>query len=229
MRLDYYLAHAANLSRKEAKIAIAKKRVTVNGQSVLKANCPVNDDDTVLFNDMPLTFIKDRYYMFYKPKGVVCATEDSEHPVVFDLLPHEIKKELKIVGRLDKDTSGLLLLTTDGQWLHRITSPRQDVPKTYLVELADEIDADGIAQLEQGVLLNGETNLTKSATVVLHHKKKISLTISEGKYHQVKRMLAAIGNKVVELHRSQIGDVVLTDDMAEKDCIALTAAQIRLF
>ncbi|WP_438466404.1 pseudouridine synthase [Marinomonas sp. PE14-40] len=209
MRLDYYLAHAANLSRKEAKIAIARGRVLVNGESKLKANTSVTDNCDVILDKKSLSFQQNRYYMMHKPEGVVCALQDDEHSVVLDLLPNEIKKELKVVGRLDKDTTGLLLLTTDGQWLHKITSPKHDCPKTYLVDLADKIEQDAVSALEQGVLLNGEIDLTKPAKVVIHSDKQISLTISEGKYHQVKRMLAAVGNKVEALHRSQIGSLVL--------------------
>ncbi|KJZ15276.1 MAG: pseudouridine synthase [Marinomonas sp.] len=211
MRLDYYLAHAANLSRKEAKIAIAKGRVLVNGESKLKANTSVTDSCDVILDKKSLSFQQNRYYMMHKPEGVVCALQDDEHSVVLDLLPNEIKKELKVVGRLDKDTTGLLLLTTDGQWLHKITSPKHDCPKTYLVDLADKIEQDAVNALEQGVLLNGEIDLTKPAKVVVHSDKQISLTISEGKYHQVKRMLAAVGNKVEALHRSQIGALVLPE------------------
>ncbi len=229
MRLDYYLAHAANLSRKEAKIAIARKRVRVNGERQLKANSTVTDQDEVLLDSVELSFAQDRYYMFHKPKGVVCATEDAEHSVVFDLLPNEIKKELKIVGRLDKDTSGLLLLTTNGKWLHRITSPKQDVPKTYLVDVADDISEQAINELEKGVLLNGESRLTKTATIQVHSSKQISLTISEGKYHQVKRMLAAVGNHVVGLHRSQIGTIDLPNSLVEGGCHELTAEQVAQF
>ena len=211
MRLDYYLAHAANLSRKEAKIAIAKGRVLVNGESKLKANTSVTDSCDVILDKKSLSFQQNRYYMMHKPEGVVCALQDDEHSVVLDLLPNEIKKELKVVGRLDKDTTGLLLLTTDGQWLHKITSPKHDCPKTYLVDLADKIEQDAVNALEQGVLLNGEIDLTKPAKVEVHSDKQISLTISEGKYHQVKRMLAAVGNKVEALHRSQIGALVLPE------------------
>lgn len=229
LRLDYYLAHAANLSRKEAKIAIARKRVRVNGEKQLKANSSVTDQDEVLLDSVELRFAQDRYYMFHKPKGVVCATEDAEHSVVFDLLPNEIKKELKIVGRLDKDTSGLLLLTTNGQWLHRITSPKQNIPKTYLVDLDDDISDQAINELEKGVLLNGESDLTKTATVKLHNSKQISLTISEGKYHQVKRMLGAVGNHVVGLHRSQIGTINLPDNLSEGEVLELTVEQADQF
>lgn len=228
MRLDYYLAHAANLSRKEAKIAIARSRVIVNGKDKLKANTSVTDACEVMLDKVKLSFQQNRYYMMHKPAGVVCALKDDEHGVVLDLVPHEIQKELKIVGRLDKDTTGLLLLTTDGQWLHKVTSPKHDCPKTYLVDLVDNITDVAVAELEQGVLLNGESDLTKMAQVVVHSDKQISLTISEGKYHQVKRMLAAVGNKVEGLHRSQIGGVTLGDDLALGEFKALSPEQVAL-
>lgn len=226
MRLDYYLAHAANLSRKEAKIAIARGRVLVNGESKLKANTGVTESCRVLLDKVPLSFSQNRYYMMHKPADVVCALKDDEHGVVIDLLPHEIQKDLKIVGRLDKDTTGLLLLTTDGQWLHKITSPKHDCPKTYLVGLAQAITDNAVTELEQGVLLNGESELTKPAKVVVHSPMQISLTISEGKYHQVKRMLAAVGNRVETLHRSQIGGVTLTDELPLGAYQALSEEQV---
>lgn len=226
LRLDYYLAHAANLSRKEAKIAIARGRVILNGKDKLKANTSVTDTCEVMLDKVRLSFQQNRYYMIHKPAGVVCALQDDEHDVVLDLVPHEIQKELKIVGRLDKDTTGLLLLTTDGQWLHKVTSPKHDCPKTYLVDLSDNITDAAVAELEQGVLLNGESELTKTAQVVVHSDKQISLTISEGKYHQVKRMLAAVGNKVEGLHRSQIGSVALGDDLALGEFKALSTEQV---
>ena len=228
MRLDYYLAHAANLSRKEAKIAIARGRVIVNGESKLKANTNISDNCKVLLDKALISFQQNRYYMMHKPAGVVCALKDDEHEVVLDLIPHEIQKELKIVGRLDKDTTGLLLLTTDGQWLHKITSPKHNCPKTYQVDLADAISDIAVEELEQGVLLNGENDLTKAAQVIVHSEKQISLTISEGKYHQVKRMLAAVGNKVVGLHRTQIGDVMLGTDLALGEFKALSPEQVAL-
>jgi len=226
LRLDYYLAHAANLSRKEAKIAIAKGRVIVNGEDKLKANTGVADTCNVMLDKVSLSFQLNRYYMMHKPAGLVCALQDDEHPVVLGLVPHEIQKELKIVGRLDKDTTGLLLLTTDGQWLHKVTSPKHDCPKTYLVDLVDAITDEAVAALEQGVLLNGESDLTKAAHVVVHTETQISLTISEGKYHQVKRMLAAVGNKVEGLHRTHIGSVALGDDLALGEFKALSPEQV---
>lgn len=229
MRLDYFLAHAAGLSRKLAKQLIAKQRVSVNGTTQLKANSAVYEHDKVYLDDTLLSFSKERYYLFYKPKDVICAVTDGENPVIFDLLPQSIIKNLKIVGRLDKDTTGLLLLTTDGQWLHQVTSPKQNVPKTYLVELAEDITDMAISQLEQGVQLNGEAALTKPAVVVQHTQKTISLTISEGKYHQVKRMLAAVGNRVIGLHRTQIGDLALTNfpSLQEGEFLSLTPDQVK--
>lgn len=229
MRLDYYLTHTANLSRKEAKIAIGKKRVSVNGEVVLKANAKVSEQDKILLDNTQLAFIQQQYYMLHKPVGVVCATEDADRPTVLDLLPAQISKHLKIVGRLDKDTSGLLFLTSDGQWLHTITSPKKKIPKTYLVELAEDIAPQAITELEQGVLLRGEDKPTSPAVVQCHNSKQISLTITEGKYHQVKRMLGAVGNRVIGLHRSKIADIELPKTLMEGEYKALTPEQIDSF
>lgn len=229
MRLDYFLAHAAGFTRKEAKSAVAGRRVTVNGEPVLKANHKVPDDATICLDGEKVVLEGPRYYMFFKPKDAVCATEDADHRTVLDCLPDNIRKDLKIVGRLDKDTTGLLLLTTDGDWLHRITSPKRECGKTYLVDLAMDISDSDIEQLVQGVQLHGESHLTRPATVTRHSSRQISLTISEGKYHQVKRMLAAVGNRVIDLHRTQIGGVALDAALRSGEFRPLTASEIASF
>lgn len=228
MRLDFYLSHVTDLARKAAKIAAAKGRVTVNGQIIKKANYTVQETDTVCLDNEPLAWPSEGYYALHKPAGYVCATEDAEHPIVLDLLPSHLKK-LKIVGRLDKDTTGLLLLTTDGQWLHRITSPKKACPKRYRMVLADPIDDGALQQLEEGVMLHGESQVTLPAQAERISEKEIYLTIQEGKYHQVKRMLAAVGNKVEQLHRDQIGELSLEASLAEGEFRALSDVEIGYF
>ena len=229
MRLDYYLAHAEGMSRKEAKVAVSKGQIEVNGQLVKKANHQVSESDNVLLQGRQLVWQQERYYMLHKPADYVCATQDAEHAIVLDLLPNQLHKDLKIVGRLDKDTTGLLLLTTDGQWLHRITSPKHACRKTYLVNLATAISADAVSQLEEGVMLNGESVATLAATVEVLADTCIRLTIEEGKYHQVKRMLAAVGNKVVALHREKIGAVLLDEGLTEGEFRILTPTEVAGF
>ncbi|WP_417527930.1 pseudouridine synthase [Marinomonas shanghaiensis] len=229
MRLDFYLSHVTDLARKAAKIAASKGRVTVNGVVVKKANYTVQEGDQICLDDALLAWPSEGYYLLHKPAGYVCATEDSDHPTVLDLLPSHLGQALKIVGRLDKDTTGLLLLTTDGQWLHRITSPRNACNKRYRMMLADPISDEELKQLEAGVMLNGETQPTLPAIAERISECDIYLTIQEGKYHQVKRMLAAVGNKVEELHRDQIGPLKLDADMPAGEFRELTEEEVAYF
>lgn len=229
MRLDFYLSHVTELARKAAKIAAAKGRVTVNGEVVKKANYTVQTSDQVCLDGELLAWPSEGYYLLHKPAGYVCANEDPEHPIVLDLLPNHLGQKLNIVGRLDKDTTGLLLLTTDGQWLHRITSPKHHCSKRYRVQLAQAISQPAIDQLETGVMLNGESQLTKPAQVEKIADNEIYLTIQEGKYHQVKRMLAAVGNKVEQLHRDQIGPLQLDEAIELGEYRALTAEEVAFF
>ncbi|MBR7888378.1 pseudouridine synthase [Marinomonas sp. A79] len=229
MRLDFYLSHVTDLARKAAKIAASKGRVTVNGEVIKKANYTVKEGDQICLDDTLLAWPSEGYYMLHKPAGYVCATEGADHPTVLDLVPPHLGQDLKIVGRLDKDTTGLLLLTTDGQWLHRITSPRSACNKRYKMMLAEQISDEDLQQLEKGVMLNGESQPTLSALAQRLSECDIYLTIQEGKYHQVKRMLAAVGNKVEELHRDQIGPLELDAELAVGEFRALTDAEVAYF
>ena len=229
MRLDFYLSHVTDLARKASKIAASKGRVTVNGVVVKKANYTVQEGDQICLDETLLEWPSEGYYVLHKPAGYVCATEDPDHPTVIDLLPSHLGQDLKIVGRLDKDTTGLLLLTTDGQWLHRITSPRNACNKRYRIMLADPITDDALKQLEEGVMLHGEPQPTLPAVAERISECEIYLTIQEGKYHQVKRMMAAVGNKVEELHRDQIGPLCLDEDIEPGQFRTLTDDEVAYF
>jgi len=218
-----------DLARKASKIAASKGRVTVNGVVVKKANYTVQEGDQICLDETLLEWPSEGYYVLHKPAGYVCATEDPDHPTVIDLLPSHLGQDLKIVGRLDKDTTGLLLLTTDGQWLHRITSPRNACNKRYRIMLADPIIDDALKQLEEGVMLHGEPQPTWPAGAERISECEIYLTIQEGKYHQGKRMMAAVGNKVEELHRDQIGPLCLDEDIEPGQFRALTDDEVAYF
>jgi len=148
---------------------------------------------------------------------------------VIDLLGTHLGQPLKVVGRLDKDTTGLLLLTTDGQWLHRITSPKSVCQKRYRMTLAEPIDDHALKQLEEGVMLNGEQVPTLPAKAQRIAEAEIFLTIQEGKYHQVKRMLAAVGNRFETLHRDQIGSLVLDEGLQPGEFRELTKDEVAYF
>lgn len=226
MRLDYFVANATTLSRRDAKKTISSGRIRVDGQICRKSASPVAADTRVSLDDQPLSLPGERYLMLHKPAGVISATTDSQQPTALDLLPADVRHGLHIAGRLDADTTGLLLLTTDGQWSHRITSPRVKCPKTYRVTLAEPIDDLAITQLQQGVLLHGESRPTRPADVHLLNAGEIDLTLSEGRYHQVKRMLAAVGNHVTGLHRWRVGPLILDNSLAPGEYRELTTEEV---
>ncbi|MBM6549610.1 pseudouridine synthase [Marinomonas ostreistagni] len=228
VRLDFYISHTLGLSRKEAKMLIGKGHVNVNGELVKKANHSVTREDTIVCQEEELSWPAEKYFVLNKPAGFVCATEDDVHPVVLELIEAHEQKDLRVVGRLDLDTTGLLLLTTDGQWLHRITSPKSQCPKQYRVWTVDDVTDEAMQALQEGVMLNGEHAPTQADAVERVDCDEILLTISEGKYHQVKRMLAATGNRVEKLHRETIASLSI-DDLAEGEYRALTDEEIALF
>ncbi|HKK55872.1 pseudouridine synthase [Marinobacter sp.] len=226
MRLDYLVATASGLSRKDAKRAIGKGQVERNGSQCRQASVQVGAEDDIRLEGNRLSLPGERYLMLFKPQGTLSATTDSQQPTALDLIPADLRNGLHIAGRLDRDTTGLLLLTTDGHWSHRITSPRTGCEKTYRVALSEPISGDAIAHLETGVKLKGEDALTRPAIVSLINPQTIELTIREGRYHQIKRMLAAVGNHVTALHRLRIGAIALDDSLAPGEFRELTAAEI---
>ncbi|MCG8521156.1 MAG: pseudouridine synthase [Pseudomonadales bacterium] len=227
MRLDQYLSNGTELSRKEAKKVVSAGRVKVDGETCRQANRQVEAKQSVQFDGNPVNPPGDIYLMMHKPAGVLSATTDSSQPTALDLLPRGLASQVHIAGRLDKDTTGLLLLTSDGQWSHAVTSPRRECRKSYRVWLAEAISEQACRALEKGVMLNGETTETRPAEVRVHNNQLIDLTISEGRYHQVKRMLAAVGNRVAALHRFRIGSIELDDKLAPGEFRTLTSQEVR--
>ena len=226
MRLDKYIAQVTDLSRALVKIALRSKRITVNGQPVKDASLHLGSTDVVRLDGAVLGAVGARYFMLHKPVGYICATTDSHQPTVLDLLDEPNKQALHIAGRLDIDTTGLVLITDDGPWNHRVTSPRRECGKTYCVALADDLVSDAQERLLAGIQLNNEQHLTKPAVLEQLSARQVRLTISEGKYHQVKRMFAALNNRVIELHRERIGDIRLDAELGAGEYRPLTAAEI---
>ncbi|MCT8127501.1 16S rRNA pseudouridine(516) synthase RsuA [Alishewanella sp. BS5-314] len=228
MRLDKFICDCTGLTRSQAGKSIRQGLVSINGEPVKQAARQVSVTDQVELDGEPLQLIGPRYIMLHKPAGYVCANDDPEHPIVFTLLDEPLVERLHTVGRLDLDTTGLLLLTDDGQWSHRLSSPKHHVAKTYRVWTADPIPAEAIAQFAAGVMLRGEKEPTKPAQLELVATHQALLTIHEGRYHQVKRMFAAIGNKVERLHRERIGALQLPPELAEGEYRALTGPELAL-
>ncbi|RZQ88789.1 16S rRNA pseudouridine(516) synthase RsuA [Vibrio vulnificus] len=228
MRLDKFLCDALGATRKEATKILKSGEVTVNEQVQKSGAVKVTEECVVEWQGRELVTQGPRYIMLYKPEGFVCSHEDGFNHTAFVLLEEVKMDELHFAGRLDVDTTGLVLITDDGKWSHRITSPKHKCDKTYRVWLADPIGSDYAEKLAAGVQLRNEKELTLPAqmTIVNADENEVLLTIHEGKYHQVKRMFAALGNKVEQLHRERIGAIELDENLEPGEYRYLTQEEI---
>ena len=213
-RLDKFIASQTALSRKEVSKAVKDKRVTLNGQLVRAADIKVDTDtDSIALDGAVIGYKEHVYYMMNKPSGVVSATEDRDERTVLDILPTELIRDgLFPAGRLDKDTTGLLIITDDGDYAHRMLSPKKHVDKTYTATLDREPDSDIAGAFAEGMTLADGT-VCKPAVAEPLGDKRVRVVISEGKYHQVKRMFAAAGYKVEALDRVKIGALDLDPEL----------------
>ena len=209
MRLDKFLVECGIGSRKEVKKLISDKQITVNGNVIVSPKENIDEiNDEIKYAGEKLEYKEFRYYILNKKAGYITAVDDPRDRTVMELLPDwVIRKDLAPVGRLDKDTEGLLLLTNDGQLNHKLLSPKSHVEKKYYAELEREISEDDIKKLEAGVDIGGYMTMPAKAEKI--DEKKIFLTIKEGKFHQVKKMLEAVGNKVIYLKRVSFGKLEL--------------------
>ena len=229
MRIDKFIGNNSDLSRTLIHVAIKRGLVTRNGETINKTNASMDDSDVITLNGEIITATQTRYIMLHKPAGYVCANTDSEHPTVLDLIDIPRKESLQIAGRLDLDTTGLVLLTDDGQWNHLLTSPKKSCSKCYFVTTTDSISDATAIMFAEGVLLHGETKLTLPANLTLVNSHQARLEIKEGKYHQVKRMFAAAGNNVIALHRESIGNILLDAQLNPGEYRHLTDIEISSF
>lgn len=225
-RLDKRLARAAVLTRTQAQRAIRAGEVEVNTAVVCDPAAKIGDADAIAWRGMALATSAPRYLMLNKPAGYVCAHEDTYHPSALSLIDLPGRDRLHFAGRLDADTTGLVLVTDDGDWSHRITSPRRDCLKVYRVALAESLHAEAERRLVEGVLLHGEKRPTRPVRIERLGEREVRLAVGEGKYHQVKRMFAAVGNRVVTLHREAIGPIVLDPALAPGAWRELTGTEI---
>ncbi|EJG1083413.1 16S rRNA pseudouridine(516) synthase RsuA [Vibrio parahaemolyticus] len=228
MRLDKYLCDALGATRKQATKIIKSGEVLVDGEVQKSGSFKVPEGGVVEWGGREVGAPGPRYIMLYKPADFVCSHEDGYNPTAFVLLDEPKVENLHFAGRLDVDTTGLVLITDDGQWSHRITSPKHKCEKTYRVWLADAIQPDYVEKFAQGIELRNEREATLPAhlEIVNEAENEVLLTIVEGKYHQVKRMFAALGNKVELLHRERIGDIVLDDTLEPGDYRYLTQEEV---
>ena len=215
MRLDKFLSKATELSRKDCKKILHAGEVTVNGEVVKDASLHIDEvGDDIEWAGEPLSVaMGNRYLLLYKPEGFECTLKPKEWPIVTDLIDVPQLGSLRIAGRLDVDTTGALLLSDDGGFLHRVTSPKHHVAKVYELTLADPMteaqQAFAIKELAKGIMLEDEYDKTKPAELSFSDATHAKLVLTEGKYHQVKRMIGYFGNKVIELHRASIGNITL--------------------
>lgn len=226
VRLDKFLCDMELGTRSEVKIFLKKGFVTVDGVTQKTPDFKIDPDThEIAFQGKVLTYQEFYYYMLHKPAGVITATEDKVQKTVMSLLGEDARKDMFPVGRLDKDTEGLLLITNDGELSHALLSPRKHVPKTYLVEVPEKLDLGQIEALEQGVDI-GDDKKTLRAMVEILDDTHIHLTICEGRYHQVKRMLQAVGSEVLYLKRVTFGALVLDETLEKGSYRALTEEEI---
>ncbi|WP_411842063.1 pseudouridine synthase [Salinicoccus sp. HZC-1] len=224
MRLDKYLSNAGEGSRKDVKSIMKKGRVTV-GQKVIKdPKFEVDGSEEIRLDDKKVVLENGIYIMLNKPKGVISSTEEGPTRTVIDLIDHPQSKDLFPVGRLDKDTTGLLFITDDGKLAHELLSPRNRIDKTYIADLKDDVSESDISMLEQGIPLKDFT--TASAVAVKISSRKVKLTITEGKFHQVKRMFQYLGNEVVDLERIEFASLGLDDGLRRGEYRRLTESEI---
>jgi 16S rRNA pseudouridine516 synthase len=235
MRLDKFICKSTELTKPEAIQCIQAGEVIVNGEAITAESTQVHESNTISLNGESLKPRPFRYILMHKPAGTICSNTDGDYPSLFN--QHSIQsgidkiEELHIAGRLDVDTTGLVLITDDGRWTYNITRPDKDCRKVYRVGLSYGIADDKMEELairfKHGIQLQGEEQLTLPATLEIIFPNEVLLTITEGKYHQVKRMFAAVGNRVLTLHREKIGEVQL--DVEEGQWRFLTEDEVNSF
>lgn len=224
VRLDKFLSHMGYGTRNEVKNIIKNGWVTIEGKTIKKADFQVKEDQTVYVDDVPVSYVRYEYYILNKPAGYVSATEDTLHPTVMELIP-SVRNDLYPVGRLDLDTEGLLLVCNDGHLTHELLSPKKHVLKKYYVEFEGTLPENAIDVFAQSMDL--DDFVTKPAKLEVLDQNKAYLTISEGKFHQVKRMFQNVGCEVTYLKRVSFGPLELKD-LEIGQAIALTPEEIEL-
>lgn len=225
MRLDKFLTQAAELTRSEAKQRIKKGSVTVNGEIVKKAELKVSAEDKICLDGREIIYEQYRYLMLHKPAGVISATEDAADRTVIDLIA-EGKKGLFPVGRLDKDTEGLLLLTNDGALAHDLLSPKKHVDKKYFAILDGPVGQKEQELFSQGLDIGDEKKTLPAKLELTEKPNEVFITVQEGRFHQVKRMAQAVGRNVTYLKRVSMGALVLDPNLKKGEYRPLSGQEL---
>jgi len=229
MRLDRFLVRNQAGTCRETKSLLDDGKVVVDGYIETDGRSKINRFSQIEVAGITLQAAEAVYLMLHKPAGYLSATSDPLHPTVIDLIDHPLRAELHLAGRLDRASTGLVLLTNDGRWSKRITEPTKEIPKVYQVTTRDEIAADSIAVFAAGIYFAYEDLTTRPAILEIIAPRDARITIHEGRYHQVKRMFHAVGNQVLTLHRERIGHLALDATLTPGTSRSLTPAEVASF
>lgn len=229
MRLDKYLAEMQAGSRSQVKTLIRKKQVTVNESIVQRPEYPVDPKgDKIAVNGREIRYAETEYYMLNKPSGVITATKDGRERTVLDLITGKIRKDLFPVGRLDKDTEGLLLITNDGALAHRLLSPKKHVDKVYYAQVRGSVTAEDQEKFKKGMDIGDEKPCLPAQLTIVESGaiSSVRIKIQEGRYHQIKRMFQAVDKEVVYLKRLSMGSLTLDPNLKPGEYRLLTSDEI---
>lgn len=227
-RLDKFLSSQTSISRNEIKTSIYKNQVTINGEIIKDTSRKVNPEtDIIMLNGQQILYKKNLYIMLNKPKNTVSATKDNKDKTVIDIIPKNLyRKNLFPVGRLDKDTEGLLIITDDGEFSHRITSPKKEIYKVYEATINRKLTNSDIENFSNGIIFSDGTKCLPAKLEIISDYKAL-VTICEGKFHQVKKMFSVINAQVCELKRIKIGNLSLDENLQVGQSRELTPQEIK--
>lgn len=221
-RLDRFIRKLTQKTPKEIRQLLLEERIRIDGKIASTMNQQVTQFSVVCIDQHVIQYNLPIYIMLYKPKGVVSATKDDQHTTVIDLIHHERKHELHIAGRLDFNSSGLLLLTNDGNWSRRLSSPKNQIRKHYCVQLDKKVTPEYVAKFQEGIYFAYENIITRPAYLTITDDYTAQISLTEGRYHQIKRMFGFFQNQVLELHRLSIGNLSLDKHLKPGDSRLLT-------
>ncbi len=229
-RIEKFIASKSGLSRKEAKEAVKEGRVKINGTIADKHIQYIDpDNDNIELDETFLGNEKFVYIMMNKPKGVLSASKDTRQKTIIDLLPDSFNKpSLFPVGRLDKNTTGLIIITNDGEFAHKVISPKSGIPKVYKVTLDDDIPASAVRKFADGITLADGTKCLPAELKIGENRNECLVTIYEGKYHQIKRMFGTVGLGVNELHRKSVGNLKLDSSLKEGEFRLISELEVKM-
>lgn len=227
MRLDRFISAQFNINRRDVKLMLAQNRIWVDNLAANDVRQLVDEFSHIRVDDQVIQAKTPRYLMLHKPVGVVSATKDEQHPTILDLIPPDEREGLHMVGRLDRYTSGLMLLTNDGRWSTLLASPESKVPKTYHVTLGNPLSADYIDAFEEGMYFAYENITTRPAQLQILSDYEALVTLHEGKYHQIKRMFGRFRNPVVKLHRQSVGNLSLDPQLTPGQSRTLSKEEVQ--